>query len=389
MSAPLGGIRVLDLSRLLPGPFCTLILNDLGAEVVKVEEPGGGDYLRWWPPLLDDSSAYFHILNRGKKSIALNLKDSQAREIFLDLVLKTDVVVESFRPGVMERMGLGFETLKARKPNIILCSISGYGQDGPYRDRAGHDLNYLALSGIQSMTGCAEGHPAIPGVQIADIGGGGQNAVIAILAALRRRDQTGEAVHCDVSMFDGLVQWLSIHAAQYFVSGESSGPGKGELSGGKPCYRLYPCADGWLSVAALEPKFWQRFCEAVGLPELLPLGHSHDSEGEAAARTIASKLRTKTKAEWMNEFGADACVEPMNDLAAVFTHPQVVARGLIDSQYEHGTMATLASAFVFNGERMGTFGPAPRLGEHTATLLAEVGRDENAYASLQQQGVVA
>src|SRR5579864_5025329 len=204
----LDGLRVLDLSRLLPGPFCTLLLADLGADVIKVEDTTGGDYIRWTPPLHGDYSAMYPTLNRNKRSVKLNLKTDAGREAFLKLVATADVVVESFRPGVMDRLGVGYDALHAANRGIVLCSISGYGQDGPYRDRAGHDLNYMAIGGGLGITGTADGTLAMPGVQVGDLGGGAMSAAIAILAALQHRNQTGEGQHCDVSMLDGIVSWL-------------------------------------------------------------------------------------------------------------------------------------------------------------------------------------
>ncbi len=218
---PLTGVRVLDLSRLLPGPFATMILAGLGAEVIKVEDLEGGDYMRWMPPLEDGTGVMFTAINRGKRSLRLNLKTARGRELFLDLAARSQVVLESFRPGVMDRLGLGTDALHACNPRMVICSISGFGQDGPDRLRAGHDLNYLARAGVLSITGAAGGMPAIPGVQVADIGGGAQSAVIAILAALRRAEHTGEGSHCDVSMLDGVLSWMSPHIAAAWAGGHS------------------------------------------------------------------------------------------------------------------------------------------------------------------------
>ncbi len=210
---PLTGVRVLDLSRLLPGPFATMILAGLGADVVKIEDLDGGDYMRWMPPLHDGVAAMFTAINRDKRSLRLDLKSTRGRELFLELVERSHVVLESFRPGVMDRLRLGAADLHAHNPRLVICRISGFGQDGPDRLRAGHDLNYLARAGVLSITGTAPGGPVIPGVQMADIGGGAQSAVIAILAALRHAEQTGEGTTCDVSMLDGMLSWMSPHIA--------------------------------------------------------------------------------------------------------------------------------------------------------------------------------
>ena len=220
---PLRGVRVLDLSRLLPGPFATMILAGLGADVVKVEDLDGGDYMRWMPPLRGRLSAMFTAINRDKRSLRLDLKAPRGRELFLELVARSHVVLESFRPGVMDRLGLDAATLRARNPRLVTCSISGFGQDGPDRLRAGHDLNYLARAGVLSHHRRRRWRPVIPGVQMADLGGGAQSAVIAILAALRRAEQTGEGSHCDVSMLDGMLSWMSPHIAAA-RAGSAAGP---------------------------------------------------------------------------------------------------------------------------------------------------------------------
>src|ERR1700680_4907735 len=232
---PLTGVRVLDLSRLLPGPFATMILAGLGPDAVKVEDLDGGDYMRWLPPLRDGTSVMFTSLNRDKRSLRLDLKSARGRGLFLELVERFDVVLESFRPGVLGRLGLGVGVLHERNPRLVVCSISGFGQDGPDRQLVGHDLNYLARAGALGITGTADGHPVVPGVQIADIGGGSLGAVAAILAALRLRDCTGVGCHCDVSMVDGVLSWMSPHIAAV-LHGGPSGAARMLLNGGSPCY---------------------------------------------------------------------------------------------------------------------------------------------------------
>src|SRR3984893_46673 len=237
-------VRVLDLSRLLPGPFCTLFLADLGADVIKVEDTESGDYLRWAPPLAGEYSAMFHQFNRNKRSVSLNLKTDAGRKAFLRLVDTADVVVESFRPGVMDRLRLGWDVLHLRNPAVILCSISGYGQDGPFRDRAGHDLNYAAVAGALMLGGTVAGAPAMPGLQVGDLGGGALDAALAIMIALHHAARTGRGQHCDIAMVDGLISWAGVHASQLFATGAAPGPGDGMLTGRHPCYRIYACADG-------------------------------------------------------------------------------------------------------------------------------------------------
>ena len=257
MSA-LDGLRVLDLSRLLPGGFCSLLLADFGAEVLKVEDTGMGDYVRWAPPHYEGAdpsagSALFLALNRGKRSIRLNLKEERGREVLLRLVREYDVVLESFRPGVMDRLGVGYERLREENPGLVYCAITGYGQDDPLRDRAGHDMNYLGLVGVLGLTGEGDGPPIQAAGQIADLGGGALMAAFGILAALRERDRSGEGQLVDVSMADGALSWLAMVAARHFADGAVPRRGGLELAGAYACYRPFECSDGWVTLGALEP----------------------------------------------------------------------------------------------------------------------------------------
>ncbi len=359
-------VRVLDLSRLLPGPFCTQLLADLGADVIKVEDAERGDYLRWMPPLEGDYSAMFQPVNHNKRSIVLNLKAEQAREAFLKLVERADVVVEGFRPGVMDRLGLGYSILRDANPRIVLCSITGYGQDGPYRDRAGHDIDYLALAGVLSVTGCAPGVPALPGVQMGDLGGGALSAAVAILAALYERERTGTGRHCDVAMLDGLISWMGPVRAMQGGAAEPPGPGTMPLNGLHPCYRIYACADGHLAVGALEPKFWRAFVTGIGLPELADEGFASGPDAARVVARVEAVLSTRTRAQWADALGeAQTCCEPVLTLPEVAQHPQVRAR------------ATHAGS---------SGSPVPRYGEHTRAILAEAGYDDSAFAGLVRAG---
>jgi crotonobetainyl-CoA:carnitine CoA-transferase CaiB-like acyl-CoA transferase len=274
MPGPLEGVRVLDMSRLLPGGFCSLLLADFGAEVTKVEDTAAGDYVRWAPPAFEgaeDSAkgALFVALNRGKRSVRLDLKTEGGREALLRLVGDHDVLLESFRPGVLDRLGVGWERLREANPGLVLCAITGYGQTGPNVSRSGHDLNYLGLNGVLALSGDADGPPVQAGAQIADLGGGALMAAFGILAALRHRDATGEGQVVDVSMFDGALSWLAMVAARVFAAGERPRRGAELLGGAIVCYRPYTCRDGWVTLGALEPKFWAAFCAGVGRPDLV------------------------------------------------------------------------------------------------------------------------
>ncbi len=380
---PLRGVRVLDLSRLLPGPFASMILAGLGADVVKVEDLDGGDYMRWMPPLEGDVSAMFTAINRDKRSLRLDLKAPRGRELFVELVARSHVVLESFRPGVMERLGLGVATLLRRNPRLVVCSISGFGQDGPDRLRAGHDLNYLARAGVLSITSDGNGVPVMPGVQVADLGGGAQSAVIAILAALRRSEQTGEGSHCDISMLDGMLSWMSPHIAAARAGG-AAGPASMMLNGAHPCYRVYRCADGWITVAALEPKFWALLCDLLELEDLRDQAFATGTEAERTVARLEAAFRGRTRAQWRERLGeVDACCEPVLRIDEVLDDPQVRHR----SQDAQGSPAWFP--LRVGPDAHAPTGQAPGYGADSRALLAEVGVDDAEFADLVAARVTA
>ncbi|MBV9100906.1 MAG: CoA transferase [Candidatus Dormibacteraeota bacterium] len=383
----LDDVRVLDLSRLLPGPFCTLLLADLGADVIKVEDTESGDYLRWMPPLAGEYSAMFHPLNRNKRSVSLNLKTAPGREAFLRLADTADVVLESFRPGVMDRLQLGWDVLHARNPRLILCSISGYGQDGPYRDRAGHDLNYAALAGVLSLSAGAAGEPAMPGVQAGDLGAGALHAAVAILAALHQRARTGEGQRCDIAMLDGLVSWMTPHAALYFAEGEVPRANGITLNGRNPCYRIYACADGHLSLGALEPKFWRAFVEAIGLPHLAESGLAQGDEGRRVSEEVEAVLRTRTRAEWSDVLaGRDVCCEPLLTVDETFANEQVLHRGMRLEAGEAGPTPQCGAPIRMSASAFAVRRRAPGYGEHTREVLRDAGYDAASLDALVAEG---
>ena len=352
MASPLAGVRVLDLSRLLPGPFCTQLLADLGAEVIKVEDPQGGDYLRWTPPLLDDgTSVLFHALNRGKKSVTVDLKSADGASQFRKLLGSADVVVESFRPGVMEKLGFSPVSMLREFPRLVICSISGYGQQGPLRLRAGHDINYVARSGAYALMAS----PVVLPVQVADLAAGAWPAAMQICAALVGRASNGKGAVVDVSMRDGVTGLLSMVLARTLV-GEDVAGGRDLLVGAVPCYGIYATSDGFLSVGALEPKFWEAFCQALQRPELS--GRSFDVDVKAV---LIAELQTKTTAEWTTIFNAvDACVEP------VLSPDQALAEARrVDVDIDGRVYA-----FVGLGlDAPGCTQRAPTLGQHNGEVL--------------------
>ena len=380
----LQGIRVLDLTRLLPGAFCTLLLADMGADVVKVEEPGSGDYMRWYPPLHEGQSVLFNALNRNKRSLSLNLKSEAGRRVFLDLSGRADVVVEGNRPGVMDRLGLGWPVLHECNPKLVMCSITGYGQDGPFSQRAGHDLNYMAIAGALSMNGRRGEAPHPLAVQVADIGGGGQAAASAILGALLSVARGGEGRYLDVSMTDGAFSWLAVPLAQVRAHG-SIPRGMHRLTGRYACYGVYECADGrFVSVGALEPKFWRALCEALGRPDLVEAQYAEGEAQERLRSEVASVFASRSRDAWGEALGGlDVCCEPVLELEEVAQHPQIRARGLV---VEEPTGLEIAPAVRLN-EDWRRKGP-PRLGEDTAEVLAGVGVDEYRLEALRATGVV-
>jgi len=393
MSQPLSGIRILDLSRLLPGAYASQMMADFGADVIKVEEPGSGDYGRFMPPHGPGGmSLYFVAINRNKRSMTLNLKTEQGREIFLRMVGNADVVLESFRPGVMERLGLGYEQLKELHPGIIYCAISGYGQDGPYRLRAGHDLNYEGYAGLLHYNRGPNGEPAMPPSQLGDLAGGSYMAIIGILAALVGRAQTGMGRKIDVSMTEGVMSLLPLAATSYLNTGKAPRPNHSSLDGGLPCYNIYETKDGkHVTLAALEPKFWHTFCTHIGhlelLPFHLPVGPGEREEAMDVLRTI---FKTKTRDEWVAELGEiDACVGPVYSIDEALNDPQAQARGMSVSSGEgEATFQTLPSfPRISDAENEQRYAP-PAMGEHTDELLREAGYSDGEIAQFNAGGVL-
>jgi crotonobetainyl-CoA:carnitine CoA-transferase CaiB-like acyl-CoA transferase len=397
VSLPLEGLRVLDLSRLLPGGFCSLLLADFGADVVKVEDTAQGDYVRWAPPFYEGPdasarSALFMALNRGKRSIRLDLKSEHGREAFLALVRRADVLLESFRPGVLERLGVGFERLRADNPRLVYCAITGYGQDGPLSGRSGHDINYLALNGLLGLSGEADGPPVQSAGQIADLGGGALTALVGILVALRERDRSGEGQLVDCSMCDGSLAWLSLVAAQAFATGDAPGRGELPLGGGLACYRPYRCADGYVALGALEPKFWRAFCLGVGRDDLL--GHAFDPPGSEAHRALCEIFAARTREQW-RAFASehDCCLEPVLDLDEALSSELVSARSMVVELEQPGMAAPVRLLGTpIKLSRSPAFperAPAPALGEHTDEVLREAGLAPDEVARLHAYGAVA
>ncbi len=397
---PMEGITVLDLTRLLPGPYCSQFLGDYGACVIKVEDTAKGDYSRWKHSLFtdfvyDDSrSAYFVALNRNKKSIKLNLKAEKGKEVFRRLAEKSDVILEGFRPGVMDNLGLGYDALKAINKRIIYCALTGYGQDGPYKNVAGHDINYLAIAGVLGMQGIKNGRPMLAGIQIADLAGGALMALSGILLALLARQKTGEGQFVDIAMLDGAVSLLAQHAGNYFGDGREPRRGELNLNGGYACYNVYQAKDGrYIALGALEEKFWAEFCKAVQREDLIDRQLSGLDEQDALIKEVQDIFSTRNSGEWLEHFKKfDTCVTLVNELKEVFQDKQVLHRKMY-----------LKEPICINGqekfvEQVGTpikmsatpaqcQGQPPKYGEHTRQILKDLGYDQAAIDEMSANGV--
>jgi alpha-methylacyl-CoA racemase len=406
MGLPLEGVRVLDLSRLLPGGFCSLLLADFGAEVLKVEDTGAGDYIRWAPPYYEGAedsakSSLFLSLNRNKRSIRIDLKNEAGREVLLRLVGEHDVVLESFRPGVLDRLGVGYERMREVNPGIVYCAITGYGQTGPKRNASGHDMNYLGLIGLLGLSGEADdmgGHPTQAAGQIADLGGGALMAAFGILAALRERDGgpghpgSGVGQLVDVSMADGALSWLAMVAGQYFADGVVPRRGEQMLAGSVVCYRPYRCADGWVTLGALEPKFWQAWCRGVGREDLIE--RQFERPGSEAHAQVVEVFKGRTRAQW-TQFATeyDCCLEPVLDVDEALASDLVREREMVVTLDQPGVADGVRQLGIpvkldrTPGEHNRL--PGPGLGEHTEQVLRAAGYSEAQIDELLKQGAVA
>jgi crotonobetainyl-CoA:carnitine CoA-transferase CaiB-like acyl-CoA transferase len=388
--ASLDGLHVLDVSRLLPGPLCTMILGDLGADVVKVEQPEIGDYARFAPPLIGDTGSAFLMLNRNKRSITLNLKNAEAKEILHKLATKADVFVESYQPGVAERLGVGYPAIRKVNEHIIYCSISGYGQTGPYRDLVGHDLNYAAYSGAIGATGLKGGPPVIPAVQIADI----QSAIyaaVAITAALYRREKTGEGEFIDVSLMDTAVASMIMPLSFHFA-GASTERGESFLSGGAPFYNVYETKDRrFISIASLEPKFWVELCNALGVEEYQDQQIVSAEVSQQIRADLAEKFREKKRDEWVKILNErEIPCAPVYDVSEVPADPQVRARKMIFEMETEafGKLNQLATPIRISHNPLVVRSGPPKLGQHTLEILRGLGYSTKDVERLKTEGAI-
>jgi crotonobetainyl-CoA:carnitine CoA-transferase CaiB-like acyl-CoA transferase len=376
MPLPLDGIRVLDLSARMPGPMCAQILADLGAEVVKIESPRAPDFFRGLQPLVGGTGSLFHVCNRNKKGMTLELRHPRGREIFLRLVREADVVVEAFRPGTMERMKIGYDVLKETKPGLIYCALTAFGQDGPYRLRPAHDLNLLALSGVLDLLGVKDGPPIVPPVQMSGLGGAFQG-VVGILAALLSRQRDGRGQFIDVSLLDGVSAFGALEMSRCMAGHHVPKRGLTEGGGGYACFNVYPAADGrYLSLGCLEPHFWENFCRAVGRDALITEQWAAPHRQEEMIAEIRSILLTRPLKEWLRIFDPEKiCVAPVNTFEEALEDPHIRHRETwFSGELPNGAKVPQAALPVsFSGGRPGWRFHPPQFGEHTSLILRQMG----------------
>ncbi len=396
---PLAGLRVLDLTRLLPGPVATMHLADLGAEVIKIEDTGAGDYARAMGPGErakagsegSGDSVFFRLVNRNKKSLRLDLKQAAGVDAFLRLAKDADVVFESFRPGVVDKLGIGYEAVKAINPRVVYCAITGYGQTGPWAELAGHDINYLATSGLLDQIGHHDGEqsgpPAIPNLQVGDLLGGALTPLLGVLAAVIGAKTTGQGSHVDVAMTDAVLAHNIFPLVTTQVFGKPAPRGADLLTGGVPCYGVYRTADDrYLAVGALEPKFWQAMCAALNRPDLAPHGLATGSKGREVKAELAALLASQTMAHWEPIFAAaDCCVTPILRVDEVLQHPQITARDMV---VELGGVKQYAPPFKLSAWPWAAPMPAPAAGADSEAVLAAAGFSAAEISSLRASRVI-
>ncbi len=389
---PLNKIRILDLTRLYPGPLGAMLLADMGADVIKIEDMKSPDYMRYYPPYLSSESAGFLAVNRSKRSIALDLGKKEGRDIFFSLVRTADIVMEQFRPGIIDKMGLGYQKARKVKKDIIYVSVTGYGQNGPYAAQAGHDINYIGYAGILAITGSKETGPVIPGVQIADVAGGAYMAVIACLSALWAKEKTGKGQKVDVAMLDAILPLITLQMAHYQAAGIMPEAGRAALSGGLACYGVYQCADGkYIALGTLEEKFWKNFCNLMRRPQWLDKQFVIGDEADNLRWEIAALFRTKKRDEWIsNAQSADVCLTPVLEINEVENDPQINARGMIVTQRHPrcGKIKGVGAPLKFSATPAKPRQAAPALGQHTEEIMKEIGYSQKDINNLKKEGII-
>ncbi len=384
---PLAGLRVLDLTRLLPGPVATQHLADLGADVVKIEDTGEGDYARSMGARPGETSTFFRLVNRNKRALRLDLKQAEGVAVFRRLTLSADVVVEGFRPGVMDKLGIDYERLAELNPRLVFCSISGYGQDGPYALRAGHDINYIGYAGVLDQIGTADGPPAVPNFQIGDLLGGALTPLVGLLASVIDARATGRGRRVDVAMTDAVFAHAVFPLAGLLARLKPPPRGADLLSGGVPCYGVYATADGrHLAVGALEKKFWELLCDKLGRPDLKPFHLAFGAQGEQAKRELAAVFASQPQSHWVGIFDhVDCCVTPVLTVAEALDNEQLQARRMV---VEAEGMPHLAPPWKLSDYAFAIERSAPAPGQHSEEILREAGYAAEEIASLRKQGII-
>jgi alpha-methylacyl-CoA racemase len=386
-SKPLAGLRVLDLTRLLPGPVATQHLADLGADVVKIEDTGEGDYARSMGARPGETSAFFRLVNRNKRALRLDLKQPEGLAVFQRLTLSADVVIEGFRPGVMDKLGIGYERLAELNPRLVFCSISGYGQDGPYAQRAGHDINYIGYAGVLDQIGAAGGPPVVPNFQIGDLLGGALAPLVGLLAAVIDARASGRGRHVDVAMTDAVLAHAVFPLAGLLARLAPPPRGADLLSGGVPCYGVYATADGrHMAVGALEQKFWILLCDTLGRPDLKPFHLAFGAKGEQARRELAAVFASRSQHEWIEVFErVDCCVTPVLHIGEALDNEQLQARGMV---VEADGLPQLAPPYKLSGYEFTVERAAPAPGQHSEEILREAGYAAQDIERLREQGII-
>lgn len=387
---PLRGIRILDLTQLYPGPLATMMLADMGADVVRLEHPSRPDLLHLLPPFVGKQSAAYLSLNRSKRSLALDTGKEEGRQVFFDLVRTADLVMEQFRPGVLDKIGIGYERAILFNPRIIYVSITGFGQNGPYRKKAGHDINYMGLAGLLSQVKKGE-EMAVPGFQTADVAGGAYLSVIACMAGLWHRERTGKGQKIDVSMMDGILPLLTLQLAQFWGS-RGNEKFVNFLDGSFPFYGVYECSDGkYVSLGALEPKFWAGFCNMANKPEWLPLQFPAGEEIGKVREEVAGLFKTKSRDEWLELAEVhDVCLSSVQEMEDLEGDPQLLARQMIiETEHENGMKLKGAGIPIkFSESKPDHPDPAPAVGHDSIDILKETGYSEKRIEELLEKGVV-
>lgn len=392
---PLEGIKILDLSRLAPGPFCSMMLGDMGADVLLIEAPADGKLASAIPSRSNDDAsklAAYNTMSRNKRSIVLNLREQDAREVFYKLAETADVVLEGFRPGVVKRLGVDYDTLKEANPRLVYCSLSGYGQTGPYSQLVGHDINYISVGGALGMVGWPDTPPAIPMNIIADFAGGGMHAAYGILAALMARERTGRGQYVDIAMSDGVLYLLASLTGNVLMGGNSPSRGATVLNGSVPHYNVYQCGDGgWVSIGSLEAHFFVNLCKVMGREDFIPKQYDPAAREEIALH-FKKQFLTKTRDEWFEILKqTDICAAPVYSLAEALQDPHNLARQMV-VEVDHPLLGKVKQVGI--GTKLSdTPGSvrttAPVAGQHTDAVLASIGYDAQAIEGLRERGVVA